>query len=67
MTVSLGFRILAIAAPMIGASALWGGAPALREQMSLNGRWREGGVVPVYTGDSFDRKTYSRSVDVPAG
>jgi beta-galactosidase/beta-glucuronidase len=66
MTVRLHLRVLPVLAPVLCASALSGAAPPLREQISLNGAWRQGGVVPVYSGDGFDAKTYSRSVDVPA-
>lgn len=51
---------------LIAAATLSGAAPALREQVSLNGVWRDGGVVPTYSGDDFDRKTFARAVSVPA-
>lgn len=42
--------------------------PPLRMQVTLNGTWDEGGAVPQYTGvRGFDRRTYRRRVDVPAG
>lgn len=40
--------------------------PALRDQVSLNGAWAEGGQVPLYVGETFDAKTYRRDVLVPA-
>lgn len=40
------------------------GAPQLREQISLNGEWDEGGTVPVYGGESVERKVYGRWVDI---
>ena len=66
MTIRLHLPVLAVLAPVLCASALFGAAPPLREQISLNGAWRQGGAVPVYAGDDFDAKTYSRAVDVPA-
>jgi len=52
---------------LVAAATLSGAAPALREQVSLNGVWREGGVVPTYSGEDFDRKVFARTVAVPAG
>jgi hypothetical protein len=52
---------------LVAAVTLSGAAPALREQVSLNGVWREGGVVPAYSGEDFDRKVFARTVAVPAG
>jgi len=41
--------------------------PALREQLSLNGEWPVGGLVPTYMGiKNFDQRTYERDVTVPA-
>ncbi|MBD3293580.1 MAG: hypothetical protein GF393_11705, partial [Armatimonadia bacterium] len=40
--------------------------PPLREQISLNGTWDNGEQVPRYDWQSFDERTYSRTVDVPA-
>ncbi len=40
--------------------------PALRDQVSLNGDWPEGGTVPDYAGETFDARTYRREVEVPA-
>jgi hypothetical protein len=40
--------------------------PALRQQVSLNGAWDEGGTVPVYEGiRNFDQARYRRTVSVP--
>lgn len=39
--------------------------PNLRDQVLLNGQWDQGGNVPNYTGESFDSKTYQRTVTVP--
>jgi len=39
--------------------------PALRDQVSLNGEWPEGGTVPDYCGETFDARTYRRDVEVP--
>jgi hypothetical protein len=58
-------RFMAVAGLI--AATLSGAAPALREQVSLNGVWREGGMVPTYAGENFDRKTFARIVAVPAG
>lgn len=42
--------------------------PPLREQISLNGTWDEGGTVPEYMGVAgLDQRTYCRLVTVPAG
>jgi hypothetical protein len=49
------------------AATLSGTAPPLREQVSLNGIWREGGEVPTYSGEAFDTKIFARTVAVPAG
>ncbi len=40
--------------------------PALRTEVLLNGDWPEGGQVPRYEGERLERKTYRRSVQVPA-
>ena len=40
--------------------------PPLREEISLDGVWQKGGVVPRYHGDQFERRTFERQVDVPA-
>lgn len=41
--------------------------PALRDQVSLNGIWPEGGEVPTYVGISgLTSRTYERSVTVPS-
>ncbi len=53
------------------ALALWvpillAAPPPLREQVSLNGVWDQGGKVPVYEGSVLDRQTYQRHVRVPA-
>lgn len=57
----------AVLTAMVAAVTLSGAAPALREQVSLNGVWREGGVVPAYSGQTFDRKSFARTVAVPTG
>ncbi|HYG76519.1 MAG TPA: Ig-like domain-containing protein [Planctomycetota bacterium] len=43
-------------------------APALREQISLNGTWTQGGNVPHYASQdiAFDFRTYERQVTVPS-
>lgn len=41
-------------------------APPLRAQISLNGEWAEGGVLPLYTGQEVTAKVYAREVAVPA-
>lgn len=53
--------VMAAAAAPAGAAV-----PALREQVSLNGQWDEGGTVPQYFGETFKTKTYRRQVEVPA-
>lgn len=46
---------------------LCGQAPALRDQLSLNGTWPKGGIVPQYGGiDHFKDQVFERKVDVPA-
>ncbi len=40
--------------------------PPLREQVSLNGAWDNDHVVPRYDWQSFDERSYSRTVEVPA-
>ena len=40
--------------------------PQPRDQLSLNGLWDDGEIVPRYDWQSFDRKSYSRKVAVPA-
>ncbi len=42
--------------------------PSLREQVSLNGEWPQGGKVPVYDSQNsaFKTRTYERQVTVPA-
>lgn len=57
---------LMIATGLLGLS-LQAAPPPLREQVSLNGDWPEGGRVPTYTGIvKLDRRVYARDVDVPA-
>ncbi len=42
--------------------------PPLRQQVSLNGQWDQGGTVPVYEGiRKFDQARYERKVEVPSG
>ena len=50
---------------LLGALA-FAAVPELRDQVSLNGDWPEGGTVPDYTGETFDERTYRRDVKVPA-
>ncbi len=52
--------VVLAAAPALAAP------PALREQVSLNGQWDEGGTVPQCFGEVFKTKTYRRQVEVPA-
>jgi hypothetical protein len=41
--------------------------PALRDEVSLNGTWDQGGAVPQYQGVvDFDQQTFQRQVSVPA-
>jgi hypothetical protein len=40
--------------------------PPLRQEISLNGVWTQGGKVPLYEGESFTSKTYVRSVSIPS-
>lgn len=40
--------------------------PPLREQVSLNGQWPEGGMVPVYAGEKITTKVYAREAAAPA-
>jgi hypothetical protein len=47
-------------------AAALAGPPPLREQVSLNGEWDQGGRVPIYEGQPIDVKTYQREVLVPA-
>lgn len=42
-----------------------GNVPARREELSLNGDWEQGGRMPQYQGEKFDRKTYQHQVEVP--
>lgn len=49
------------------AHAAFAAAPALRDQISLNGEWPVGGTVPTYMGiKNLDERTYEREVMVPA-
>jgi beta-galactosidase/beta-glucuronidase len=60
---------LAIAGALLfaGGSRVSAVAPALREQLSLNGEWPVGGTVPTYLGiPNFDTTTYERDVQVPS-
>ena len=40
----------------------------LRDQISLNGQWAEGGEVPIYFAENqrFEEKTFRRDVTIPA-
>src|SRR5204862_6599122 len=40
--------------------------PPTRDQISLNGTWTMGGVVPNYTGVNANSITYQRTVTVPS-
>jgi len=60
----VGFA-LPFAMLLLGPQA-FGAVPDLRQQVSLNGDWPEGGAVPNYGGDRFDENTYRRDVEVPA-
>jgi hypothetical protein len=49
------------------SSPLHAAAPDRREQISLNGTWDNGGVVPNYDGiKGFKSETYQRTVTAPA-
>jgi hypothetical protein len=64
---SAGIRFLALALGLGLGPAGFAAAPALREQLSLNGEWPVGGTVPTYAGiRNFDQRTYERDVTVPA-
>jgi len=58
--------LLAAFVIVFAATALLAFVPALRDQVSLNGDWPEGGVVPNYFGETFDTRVYRREVEVPA-
>jgi hypothetical protein len=49
---------------LTGLSAL-AAPPPLRQQVSLNGEWGEGGKVPVYEGVPTDQRRFVRQVEVP--
>lgn len=49
-------------APHLAGAAV----PPLREQISLNGAWEQGGQVPDYEGHAFEQRTFGRRVQVPA-
>jgi hypothetical protein len=49
----------------LSAAPAFAAPPALRDQVSLNGQWDEGGTVPNYFGETFKTKTYRRQVEVP--
>ena len=55
---------LPLAVFFLGTQA-FAAVPELRDQVSLNGEWLEGGTVPDYTGERFDERTYKRVVEVP--
>jgi hypothetical protein len=62
--------LAALAVPLLAClsgAQVQAAVPDLREQVSLNGQWPEGGEVPDYAGERFDERTYSREVTVPAG
>jgi hypothetical protein len=64
-TVVSFFCLISFALASASASAA---APALRDQVSLNGNWPTGGTVPRYDSQNvaFDTKTYERQVTVPS-
>jgi hypothetical protein len=62
-----GINAIAILLP---AFSLFAAAPALRDQVSLNGTWQYDGTnsitVPHETNQTFDTRTYTRSIQIPA-
>ncbi len=68
MKMNLDLCVMLTAMCLLLAATGLQAAPPLREQVSLNGQWPQGGKVPVYDSQNsaFKTRTYERAVTVPA-
>jgi len=65
-TRSLIFALIALS---LSAALLFADPPALRDEISLNGTWPQGGAIPQIGGVTIGAtaSTYQRDVTIPAG